>query len=141
MKKDIRWIQRLRNFTKALSNLNEVLALSDKRELNKFEKLGLIHAFEIVHEHSWSILKDYFTYQGETEIRGSRDTYRLAFNRGLIADGQLFMKIIESRQLTSHSYNEDTAEEIFADVKALFTPAFNALSDPFQSFVERENAQ
>ena len=107
---DIRWRQRYNNFTKALSQLKKFI---DKgKDLNELEEQGLIQAFEYNFELSWNLIKDYYTFQGVTDIQGSRDAFRLAFNRGLIEDGGDWMKMIESRVKTSHTYNEETAEEI-----------------------------
>ena len=107
---DIRWRQRFNNFTKALSQLQKFI---DKgKDLNELEEQGLIQAFEYNFELSWNLIKDYYAFQGVTDIQGSRDAFRLAFNRGLIKDGENWMKMIESRVKTSHTYNEETAEEI-----------------------------
>jgi hypothetical protein len=79
---DIRWIQRFNHFNKALSQLKEAIALAQKRPLSKLEEQGLIQAFEFTCELDWTTLKDYLEAQGETEIHGSRDTLRLAYQRG-----------------------------------------------------------
>ena len=124
---DIRWIQRFDNYKKALVNLREAVELSKQKELSKLEKQGIIQAFEIVYELSWNTIKDFYQLQGETSIQGSRDAYRLAFNRDLISTGEIFMKMIKSRQLTSHTYNEETADEIYFDIVNKYFDAFNQL--------------
>lgn len=107
---DIRWRQRFINFSKVLSLLQKFV---DKgKDLNELEEQGLIQAFEYNFELSWNLIKDYYAFQGVTDIQGSRDAFRLAFNRGLIKDGENWMKMIESRVKISHTYNEETAEEI-----------------------------
>ncbi|MFA5815969.1 MAG: nucleotidyltransferase substrate binding protein [Bacteroidales bacterium] len=108
--KDLRWKQRFVNFTKALSQLEKFIKKGD--ELNELEVQGMIQAFEYTFELAWNLIKDYYEYQGATEIQGSRDAFRLAFKRGLIVEGESWMKMIESRSKTSHTYNEETAEEI-----------------------------
>ncbi len=80
--------------------------------LNPLEKQGLIQAFEYNYELAWNVIKDFYEYQGETTIQGSRDAFRLAYNKGLINNGKNWLLMIESRMKTSHTYNEDTAEEI-----------------------------
>jgi len=122
--KDIRWIQRYNNFTKALSKLLKFINKGD--ELNELEKQGLIQAFEYNFELAWNLIKDYYEYQGVTEIQGSRDAFRMAFNRGLINDGSSWMKMIESRIKTSHTYNQDTADEI---AEAIFDTYFELFKD------------
>jgi len=54
---DIRWIQRLNHFSKALSQLKEAVALAQKRPLSKLEEQGLIQAFEYTNELTWNTLK------------------------------------------------------------------------------------
>jgi hypothetical protein len=68
--KDIRWIQRCSNYSKALGQLSKFI---EKNELNELEKQGLIQAFEYTYELAWNTIKAYFEDQGETGIHGSRD--------------------------------------------------------------------
>ena len=71
---NIRWIQRLNNYSKALSQLTKFI---EKGELNELEKQGLIQAFEYTFELAWNTIKDLFEAQGETGILGSRDAFRM----------------------------------------------------------------
>ncbi len=109
MESDIRWKQRLSNYNKALSQLKKFI---DKEQLNELEEQGLIQAFEFTHELAWNLMKDYFIYQGNTNITGSRDATREAFNKGLIDDGEGWMEMIASRNKSSHTYNESVVKEI-----------------------------
>lgn len=105
----LRWKQRLESFGYALSQFKKFI---DKKELNELEKQGLIKAFEYTYELAWNTLKDYYEYQGEANIQGSRDAIQIAIQRGIIIKGEVWMKIILSRNLTSHIYNEDKISEI-----------------------------
>lgn len=109
---DIRWQQRFSNYQKALRQLDNAVDLSRQRPLSDLEKQGLIQAFEYTYELGWNTLKDYLSYQGITEIIGARDAIRQAFRRELISDGEGWMEMLVDRNLTSHTYNEDTADEI-----------------------------
>ncbi|MEA3396072.1 MAG: nucleotidyltransferase substrate binding protein, partial [Chloroflexota bacterium] len=60
---DIRWMQRLNHFSKALGQLKRFV---EKGDLNELEKQGLIQAFEYTYELAWNTIKDYFEDQGET---------------------------------------------------------------------------
>ncbi len=124
---DIRWVQRLSNFGKALENLRQAAELAKARALSKLEEQGLIKAFELVHELAWNTLKDFYENQGDFNIMGSRDAFRLAFNRGLIENGEVFMKSIKTRQLSVHSYSEETAEKIRLDILNLYFEEFSKL--------------
>ena len=121
---DIRWIQRFNNFKKAFGQLTKFI---EKGELNELEKQGLIQAFEYTYELAWNTIKDYFKGQGETDIYGSRDAFRLAFRRGLIENGKTWMDMIKSRMLTTHTYNEDLADEISSAIVNIYYDEFIAL--------------
>jgi nucleotidyltransferase substrate binding protein (TIGR01987 family) len=122
---DIRWIQRLAHFSKALSQLTKFI---EKGELNELEEQGLIQSFEYNYELAWNTLKDYFEDQGEVNIHGSRDAFRLAFRRGLIEDGDTWMDMITSRTLTSHTYNDEIAKRIASNIVGRYYAEFVQLN-------------
>jgi len=126
---EIRWHQRLDSYDKALSQLNSAVELSEERPLSKLEQQGLIQAFEFTYELSWNLIKDYYNEQGDVDIQGSRDAFRLAFKRGLIIDGDLWMNMIKSRMMTSHTYNEETANDITDKIITQYSGEFVKLSD------------
>lgn len=121
---DIRWLQRLSNYERALAQLTRAVELARTRPLTELERQGLIQAFEFVFELAWNLMKDYFLYQGNPAITGSRDAIRTAFKQELIADGEGWMEMIKSRNQTAHTYNEsiavEIAERILNDYEALF---------------------
>jgi len=106
---DIRWKQRFSNYNKALLQLGKFIK---KEKLSELEEQGMIKSFEYTYELAWNVMKDYFEFQGEQNIIGSRDAIRLSFRRGLIEDGENWMKMIESRIKTSHTYDQEIADEI-----------------------------
>ena len=118
---DIRWKQRFHSFQKAFGKLKSAVKTSKERELSELENQGLIQAFEFTHELAWKTLKDFLESRGETEIYGSKDATRKAFARGLIEDGEIWMDMIQSRNLSSHTYNEEIAANL---VKAILTEYF-----------------
>lgn len=131
---DRRWHQRFNNFSKAFSQLKKFIEKAD--QLNELEEQGLIQVFEYNYELSGKLLKDYLEYQGVTNIVGSRDAFRHAFNRGLIKDGEGWMKMIESRIKSSHTYNEDTADEIVTDVLQKYFFLFSELHKTMERFLK-----
>lgn len=124
---DIRWIQRFNHFTKALSQLREAVELARQRQLSKLEEQGLIQAFEFTHELAWNTLKDFLEERGVQNLYGSRDTTREAFKSGLIENGEAWMNMIQSRNLTSHTYEEATAIKIISAVRITYCKEFEAL--------------
>ena len=125
---DIRWKQRFSNYQLALSRLDEGVSLARQRPLSDLEKQGLIQAFEFTHELAWNVMKDYFVYQGNSSIMGSRDAAREAFEKGLIEDGAGWMEMIKSRNQTSHTYNQHIADAIVGRILESYFPLFEAFS-------------
>ena len=129
---DIRWQQRFQNFERALKQLSRAVDLSHRRDLSELEKQGLIKAFEFTHELAWNVMKDYFVYQGDASITGSRDATREAFQKNLVKDGEGWMEMIQSRNRTSHTYNQDVADEIVGKVITLYHDLFLAFDKRMQ---------
>ena len=125
---DIRWIQRFNNFAKAFSQLKEAVELAQQQPLSKLEEQGLIQAFEYTHELAWNILKDFLEGRGVRNLYGSKDTTRQAFKTGLIENGVAWMDMIKSRNLTSHTYDEDTASYIVFAIRNTYFAEFEALN-------------
>ncbi|WP_209330004.1 nucleotidyltransferase substrate binding protein [Lunatimonas salinarum] len=137
MEEDIRWEQRFSNFVKALRKLSEAVNYIKQKEVqddlgnsNTIELVdeiireGLIQRFEYTHELAWNVMKDYAVFQGNSTIGGSRDATREAFQLKLVTDGKVWMDMIGSRNRTSHTYNEETAAEIFSKIMDDYYPAF-----------------
>lgn len=130
---DIRWMQRFQNYKKALLQLQKAVQISMERELTDLETQGLIQAFEFTHELAWNVMKDFSEYQGDTNIRGSRDATRAAFKIDLISDGEGWMDMIKSRNQTSHTYNKATADEIAEDILTRYFILFNAFEQKMEN--------
>jgi nucleotidyltransferase substrate binding protein (TIGR01987 family) len=136
--KDIRWHQRLYNYEKALAQLNKATALNKERKLSELEMQGLIQSFEITHELAWNVMKDYFYYQGNNEIRGSRDASLQAFKYELINDGEVWMDMILSRYKTNQTYVEKTAKEIVENILIKYVKNFNDFENKMLSIKQKD---
>jgi nucleotidyltransferase substrate binding protein (TIGR01987 family) len=125
---DVRWQQRFANYQRALRNLAGAVQLSAERPLSDLERQGLIQAFEFTHELAWKTLKDFLQARGVSGLYGSKDTTREAFSQGLIADGELWMEMIRHRNLSTHTYDEATVNEIVSAASVRYLPAFQVLA-------------
>ena len=130
MQNDIRWKQRFYNYQKALLQLTKFI---EKGELSELEEQGIIKAFEYTYELAWKVIKDYYEEQGEVSIQGSRDALRLAFQRGLITDGDNWMKMIKSRIASVHTYNLEVAQQINQDIHDIYFQLFIELKEKMES--------
>ncbi|MDR7994257.1 nucleotidyltransferase substrate binding protein [Thermosynechococcus sp. TG252] len=121
---DIRWKQRFDNFKRVLRQLTAAVDLYRARPLSDLERQGLIQGFEFTHELAWNVLKDYLEYEGIQGLVGSRSTVREAFKRALIEDGEVWMDMIDKRNLSSHTYNEAIALAVAQAVVERYHSAF-----------------
>jgi nucleotidyltransferase substrate binding protein (TIGR01987 family) len=130
MDQDIRWKQRFANYSKALAQLER---FAEKGEaLNELEEQGLIKSFEYTYELAWNTIKDFYEDQGENGLQGSRDAIQLAFKRGLIKNGDVWMDMLKDRNRTSHTYNEKTAKEIASSILSKYFSCFIGLKIEFE---------
>jgi len=133
MELDIRWKQRFSNYVKALGQLQKFI---EKGELNELEDQGLIQAFEYTFELSWNLLKDYLQYEQAVEIiHGSRDTFRIAYQRNLLEDGSVWMEMVESRIQSNHTYQESIVFEIKQKVIQKYFSCFLKLKSKMESLL------
>ena len=83
-------------------------------------------------------MKDYFEYQGTTTIMGSRDATREAFQRDLVRDGEGWMEMIRSRNMTAHTYNQDVADEISELVITRYAGLLQAFAARMQDLLDEK---
>ncbi len=134
---DIRWQQRLSNYKKAFLKLEEAVtkitehykmdkdgSIDEDQFLDDIIKEGLIQRFEYTHELAWNVMKDFLENAGNMNIFGSKDATREACTVGLMDNGDVWMDMIKSRNKTSHTYNEETADDIFLRVMRVYYPEF-----------------
>lgn len=147
MEEDIRWEQRFVNYTRAHHKLTEAVdfihdnTLKEKQliindanpVLDEIIKEGLIQRFENTHELAWNVMKDYAHYQGNASVGGSRDATREAFQLQLVSDGTVWTDMLGSRNKTSHTYDEETADEIYYKILHQYYSAFLEFKNNMES--------
>jgi nucleotidyltransferase substrate binding protein (TIGR01987 family) len=122
---DVRWKQRFQNFEKAFVFLKEAV---EKDSLSQLEKAGLIQIYEFTFELAWKTLKDYLQLKG-FEINFPRDTIKVSFQCNMISNGDLWMDMLEKRNLMSHTYDETKAELACQLIKNQYFALISALYD------------
>ncbi len=142
MEQDIRWIQRLDNYDKALARLRTAVRILQEHggtdgEIDDLMKEGLVQRFEYTQELAWKLMKDYEEYQGYTDVQGSRDAIRKALQMGLVEDA-VWMDTISSRNLTSHCYDEDEFNEVLGRIIQSYLPVFEKFSTRMNTLKDSE---
>lgn len=139
---DTRWKQRLDNYRKAYKKLaiaaEKVNCMSNlDPDMQELANEGLIQRFEYTHELACNVMKDYESYQGYNEIRGSRDVIKKALAIGLLND-PLWLETIIDRSRTSHNYDESAANETQHVVIQKYLPLFTDFLDMMERIEKEE---
>ncbi|MFN3800360.1 nucleotidyltransferase substrate binding protein [Belliella pelovolcani] len=131
---DIRWKQRFENYQKAFSQLKSAIEDNGVNPIDIIKE-GILQRFEFTHELAWKVMKDYLEFEGIQNITGSRSATREAFNIGLIQKGQIWMDMIESRNKTVHTYNQDVLIVEFKKVVEDYFVLFDAFEEKMKSLL------
>lgn len=123
---DIRWKQRFEHFVNAFKQLKNAKNIQLERSFTELELQGVIQAFEVTQELSWKVMKDFLEEQGKTDLFGSKNAVKEAFNVGLISNGESWFEMIKVRNLTSHIYDET---EIIKILEQILNDFINSFSD------------
>jgi len=127
MPRDVRWKQRFQNFQRAFKLLADALA-NGPGPLSNLEKEGVVQRFEFTFELSWKTLKDYLDSEGVViSPITPRQVLKEAFAAKIIADGQVWIDMLNYRNLLSHVYDERRFEKAVDAIAQRFLPAITAL--------------
>ena len=105
---DIRWKQRFDNLQSAYQRLQHAIQVNEQTPDNDLIQMALIKAFEMTFELSWKTMKDYLNYNG-IDVKLPREVIKQAFANDIIVNGQLWMDMLEDRNLMAHTYDEARA--------------------------------
>lgn len=127
MDSDLRWVQRFQNFADAYATFGRVFQRYHANPDDEIAQMALIQAFEFTFELAWKTMKDYLAYEGYESLGNSKQTVRVAFQAGLIADAEGWMAAIARRNMTSHVYNSVILQETIAFIGDDFRPLVKAI--------------
>jgi nucleotidyltransferase substrate binding protein (TIGR01987 family) len=130
---DIRWIQRFNNYRKALARLGEAVELAEERNLSDLEQQGLIQGFEFTFDLAWKTLQDYLRENNRPNDNGGPNVIiQQALDDGIIKGEEAWKAMKKSRDLTSHSYDGDTADDIAENIIETYHSLFIQLETRLQ---------
>lgn len=127
---DVRWIQRLQNYQKALGWLEASLAIPTP---DVIQRAGMVQFFEMTFELGWKLAKDFLEEQGFTDVSTPRAVLKKAFEVGLIEDGRGWLEGLDDRNLTSHTYDEAVASKVENLIRDHYLVLFKQLSGSMES--------
>lgn len=109
--------EKFKDFEKAIDRLKEAIDESNENPKSTTLKDGVIQRFEFTYELCWKLIKYFLEIEGIEEAKSPRSTFREAFQYGLIDNGEQWIDMLKDRNLTSHTYDEELAVEIYDKIK------------------------
>lgn len=91
------------------------------------EKAGVIQTYEFTFEMAWKTVKDYLEAQA-VSVSFPRDVIKAGFKYELL-DGELWLDMLQKRNLMSHSYDEESAEVAY---RLIVDEYYMAIEELFQ---------
>jgi nucleotidyltransferase substrate binding protein (TIGR01987 family) len=113
---------RFDNLKKGLLVFNRRCKEFEQNRDSEAYQMALVHAFEIVVELSWKTLKVYLEENGFKEIQNGRQAIRQAYQDGIISSAETWMKALELRNLSSHTYQIEILSAITNFISDEFSP-------------------
>lgn len=120
--------------TQALSQLEETLNL----EPTRVHKDATIQRFEFCFELAWKLLQSLVRFNG-IEVFGPRNSIRSAGQLELIDDPIVWMKSLEARNLTTHVYSGDVADEVYKQAEVFFASAQQLATKTQELLTQKES--
>lgn len=127
---------KMEDLGRALSKLKESLSRDPEKDDIVID--ATIQRFEFTYELSWKLMKSYLEYNGVTDISSPRITIKTAFKEGLIEDGELWLKMLEDRNRTSHTYDEATALDIYNNIRDTYITLLDHAYESLRGDITRE---
>ena len=137
MSADLRWHQRFENLQRALKQLQAAITAHDAKPDDELIVIALIKAYEFSFELSWKTLKDLLAWNG-LDVKLPREVLKQAFATGLLENGQLWIDMLEQRNLMAHTYDQARAQQASALICERYWPELQGLHNSLQERVRQE---
>lgn len=118
--------EKYRKFTDAVNRLAESIEEYKENAVSTMRD-GVIQRFEFCTELAWKTIREYLVEQGYAELNSPKAVMKQAYADGLLSEESVWLQILDARNLTSHLYDDQTASEIFKDIKDNYLTQFQAL--------------
>jgi len=128
MSEDIRWKQRFNNFESAYSWLGQAVSANTDRPDDNLIQMALVKFFEMTFELAWKTMKDYLKFNG-IDVKLPREVIKQAFANDIIIDGQIWIDMLENRNVMAHVYDQALAHETVCRICQNYMSALQQLHD------------
>lgn len=124
-------------FNTALTRLKEAIDLYEQQD-NPVLLDGTIQRFEFCVELGWKMLKEYLEYEKIGEFNSPRSVIKECFQIGLIENAEQWLDMLDDRNLTSHTYDEEIAKEIYRNIITKYYNILINTRNKVKSVIENE---
>lgn len=107
-------IESYETFKKAYAKLKEFVDTDNGSEKDRG---AIINAYQYTFELLWKTLQKYMLGLEMLDELGPGNVIRTAFQYNIIDNGSIYMSMLKNRNLITHTYKEDIAEEIYTHIK------------------------
>lgn len=130
-------LQKCENYRAAVARLTEALAEYAAHPESTVIRDGVIQRFEFTFELSWKSLREYMVDQGAADDAVfSKQVFKAAFAAGLIEDGDVWLDMLASRNITSHVYDDAQAAQVVSDIRDRYISPLSELADKYRELVK-----
>lgn len=108
---------KIKNFISAVERLSAAIDVYKKNPNNDIYQDALIQRFEFTFELSWKALKEFMIENGlKDDLNFPKQILKEAYQLKLIENENVWLEMLNTRNLTSHIYDENTANRISHDI-------------------------
>ncbi len=120
-------MDKLTNFRKTLNELKSYVAIPI---LTNRDRAGVIQAFEFTYEQAWKALQKFASESG-SEVGSPKSAFIFALQNKWIkaSEEAKWLKLLKDRNLTTHTYQEEIAEEVLQRINSDYLRMFQELLD------------
>ena len=128
---------KFKSFQTALERLREAINIY-KKDKHPVLLDGTIQRFEFTVELAWKLLKEYLESEKFGEFNSPKSVVKEAFKIGLLEDGEIWLDMLDDRNLTSHTYDEEIAKEIYRNIITKYEEQFIKLENKIKEVIKDE---
>lgn len=127
-------VKKLDAFAKSLA----VLSKSNRATTDEIYRMGIIGQFHLTFELSWKALREILLLHGVSEAASGspREIIKAGYQFHFLNDENLWLDMLKLRNLTTHVYNEDIADELVALIFEKYIAALENLRDELNQRLE-----
>ncbi len=129
-------VESYKTFKKAYLKLKEFVETDNGSEKDRG---AIINAYQYTFELLWKTLQKYMQQLEMLDELGPGSVIRTAFQYNIIDNGSIYMSMLKNRNLITHTYKEDVAEEIYTRIKEEYMEELENFIKNFDNKIKKTN--